>query len=202
MSGIAPTKEDPTTSQPSSLFDWDDVCLDPQQTALAEGRSQGQEAGQVAGFREGQVLGETKGIEFGMEIGFIRGFLVVLDPATVNERVQRSMHELENALNDFPSPNAMFEQSSTVDPSTLTSSNAEEDKNNAANDSEDPGKLDVLAKMQRIRARFKLLTVQLGIPNYSLKQIMDEVASTRQAALPAVDDFIVRCAIYNSKIQV
>ena len=31
--------------------------------------------------------------------------------------------------------------------------------------------------MQRIRARFKLLLVQLGLPHFSLKRVMDQTAS-------------------------
>ena len=40
-------------------------------------------------------------------------------------------------------------------------------------DSEDVAKLDILNKLQRIRARFKLLTVQLGKPHFSLQHALE-----------------------------
>jgi hypothetical protein len=167
---------DSTTYQQS----WDDLCFDPHQSSLEEGKAQGREAGALAGFRDGQALGRTKGIEFGMELGFIRGFLSVLAEPT-NDRIQRSMHELVRALEDFPGPDAMFEQVLKQQQQPATSSDKD--------DSEDPTKLDVIAKMQRIRARFKLLTVQLKIPHYSLKQVMDEAASHHKTtAEPPADN--------------
>mmetsp|Transcript_11521 Transcript_11521/g.31905 ORF Transcript_11521/g.31905 Transcript_11521/m.31905 type:complete len:195 (-) Transcript_11521:1374-1958(-) len=39
-------------------------------------------------------------------------------------------------------------------------------------------KTDLRGQMQRLRARFKLLTVQLGTPQFSLQQVMDEAATT------------------------
>lgn len=150
------------------LSSWDALCFDPHQSSLEEGKAKGREAGELAGFRDGQALGRTKGIEFGMELGFIWGFLSVL-PKPTNERVERSMKELKRALDDFPGLDAMFEQSLQLQNLKTSSGNKD--------DSEDPTKLDVLGMMQRIRARYKLLTVQLGIPNYSLKQVMDEASS-------------------------
>ena len=53
---------------------------------------------------------------------------------------------------------------------------------------DDDPSLDVAGKMQRIRARFKLVTVQLGIPHFSLKQVMDEAACARSEAASAKDE--------------
>jgi helix-turn-helix protein len=141
------------------------------------GRSQGE----LVGFRDGQQLGHTKGIEFGMELGFIQGFLNVIEKQIQeeqqsSERIQRSLIALHKALDDFPSPDVLF------DHSTMIFSNS-----TGGEDSEGPvTKLDVLNKMQRVRARFKLLTVQLGMGTISLKQILANGASSdRNQEIPS-----------------
>ena len=179
-----PPPSSPTSNNNQDAFRWDDdLCLDPHQSSLEEGRVQGRTAGELAGFHDGQTLGQTKGIEFGMELGFIRGFLNALgqlqEKKTGDEdhRIQRSMVELEKSLDDFPCPDAMFEQT----PNISTDATSRDDQ---YDDSEDPinDKLDIIAKMQRVRARFKLLTVKLGMPHFSLKKVMDEVSSTEDTS--------------------
>ena len=146
-------------------LDWDDVGFDPHQKALEEGRAMGQASGEQAGFRDGQQLGHTKGIEFGMELGFIQGFVNELrnnnNIQHSSERVHRSILALQSALDDFPSPNLMFEHVTSLSTSK------------SGDDSEgEVTKFDVIAKMQRVRARFKLLTVQLGVGTISLTQVL------------------------------
>ncbi len=91
------------------------------------------------------------------------------------ERIKRSKRELEGALEDFPPPDQMFEQVAEGRTRLAVDDTHQHDDED---DSEDPSKLDILAKLQRIRARFKLLTVQLGIPQASLKQVLDSAATS------------------------
>ena len=51
---------------------WDDICINPHEDHLVEGRREGHEAGLKKGYNDGLDLGAAKGVEFGMEIGFIR----------------------------------------------------------------------------------------------------------------------------------
>jgi hypothetical protein len=168
-----------TSTSDKDDLDWDDVGFDPHRNSLEEGRVMGQSAGELAGFRDGQRLGHTKGIEFGMELGFIQGFVNALDDnnttdlqggKTTNERVNRSLTELQKALDDFPSCEAMFEHSEEI--MTLSVTTTSNNNNDGADSEGAVTKFDVLAKMQRVRARFKLLTVQLGMGTVSLKQVL------------------------------
>jgi hypothetical protein len=154
-------------------MEWDDVCWNPHDSSYRQGQAEGFKAGNLAGYRDGQALGRTKGLEYGMELGFIRGFLNSLNHEESSkhktDRIQRSIEKLRKALEDESlQPDEIFRKEQP-------GRNQEQD---LQDDSEDASKLDVLAKLQRIRARFKVLTVQLGIPKFSLKEIMDEAAES------------------------
>ena len=163
-------------------LDWDDIAFDPHQNSIEEGRTQGQKAGELAGYRDGQRLGNTKGIEFGMELGFIQGFVNSLmeeqeqeDFEVRSERLQRSLLGLQKALDDFPSPDALFMDNNhpnMIIPEGITNHDVEDDSETTVT------KFDIVAKMQRVRARFKLLTVQLGMGPISLAQVLN--SSTHQ----------------------
>jgi hypothetical protein len=157
---------------PSNSKDaWDDICLNPHESDMDLGRQEGRQAGLQAGFQDGYALGRTKGIEFGMELGFIRGFLntiehskwesSLVEPARVVERIQKGVSDLRRAIDDFPSPDTMFA-------STMNHKDSKDDSEANATD--------IMGALQRIRAKFKVLTLQLKIPHYSLKQIMADAA--------------------------
>lgn len=160
-------------------MDWDDLCWNPHESSLRKGEEEGLEAGRQAGYRDGQALGRTKGLEFGMELGFIRGILLYLqeDSMQLSDRIQHSIEQLQKALEDESlHPEQIFreqQQNSVI-----------EFQNNTNDSESDSNKLDVLAKMQRVRARFKVLTVQLGIPKLTLKDVMDEAAEAASSESP------------------
>lgn len=172
-----------TTSNPQTGFDWEDVCLDPHNGSLEQGKAQGREAGALAGFQDGRTLGQNKGLEFGLEVGFYHGVVSALVEESDNgfgERVRKSIHKLQEAIDAFPSPDEVF--SNARDDSTmkaaLETSTSSSSKNVAGgdlqeHDSEDPSKFDIIKKLQRIRARFKLLVVQLGKPQFSLRNSLE-----------------------------
>ena len=89
--------------------------------------------------------------------------------------MQKSIDSLRKALDDFPSPAAVF-------PPNRGGGGGREDDNadefsTSLKAEEGAGEDDVAGKMQRIRARFKLLMVQLGLPHFSLKRVMDQAAT-------------------------
>jgi len=160
---------------------WDNLCINPFQSAIEAGRRQGREDGGKAGFEEGYQLGRTTALDYGMEIGFIRGVLtVILEQEQSNARIKKSLDSLRNALDEFPDPDKMFREAQ--DSGSLITALKDQTNDSEMEPAEDH-ELDIAGKMERIRARFKLVTVQLGIPHFSLKQVMDEAAS---AAKPAV----------------
>jgi hypothetical protein len=183
--------------------DWENFCLDPYQSAREEGERQGRDAGLEAGFRDGQKMGINTGTEYGMELGFFKGVCSAVEAANADnlnqnvseERVRKTVADLRLALDDFPGPDQVFQVRQRPprhqhDGEEHTHEHESEQDDDDDDDDDDDGgngdsenaaaesKKNVLHKMQRIRARFKLLTVQLGMPNYSLTRVMDEAAAT------------------------
>jgi len=170
-----------TTSNPQSGgFDWEDACLDPHHTSLELGRLEGREAGGQAGFLDGQTLGQSKGLEFGLEIGFYRGIVTVLllnpkPPHT--QRIQNSITKLQKALDEFPSPDKLF-QDVNNSASSLQQHHHHLQPDIIGNDDHDDeevssSRIDILNKMQKIRAYYKLVMVQMGKPQLSLKSSLE-----------------------------
>jgi hypothetical protein len=152
---------------------WDRLCIDPFRSELEEGRVQGKEDGERAGFRQGYRLGNLTAIEYGMEIGFARGVLKAIEDLhrdADDDRIRHSVQKLRAALDEFPGPEEVFQkQNDAAKPNSADVSEQEMEKM-------DEGDVDIAGKMQRIRARLKLLTVQLGAPKLSLKSVMDDAA--------------------------
>ncbi|CAJ1936889.1 unnamed protein product [Cylindrotheca closterium] len=172
-------------------MEWDDLCWNPHQESVQRGEISGSEAGRLAGFRDGKALGQVKGFELGMEIGFIRGFLEALEQdnfATVvkNERIQRSIDQLHKVLEEeLVGPDAIFQENhnqlSAKEAKEALPPHQSDDADSPPpppSDDEDKSKVDVESKLQRIRARFKVLIVQLKLPKSSLKDYMDEAAKS------------------------
>jgi hypothetical protein len=190
--------------------DWENFCLDPYQSAREEGERQGRDAGLEAGFRDGKKMGINTGTEYGMELGFFTGVCSAVEAATSDnlsqhvseERVRKTVADLRLALDDFPGPDQVFqvrqrpprhqhdgeehthehEPEEEDDDDDDDEEDDDDDDNGDSENAAAESKKNVLHKMQRIRARFKLLTVQLGMPNYSLTRVMDEAAATSATA--------------------
>ena len=195
--------------------DWDNFCLDPYQSAREEGEQQGRDAGLKAGFRDGHRMGINTGTEYGMELGFFKGVCSAVEAATAadlnqnvsEDRVRKTVADLRLALDDFPGPDQVFQvrqrpprHQHDGEEHTHEHESEQDDDDGDDGDNEDDNadieiaaaesKKNVLRKMQRIRARFKLLTVQLGMPNYSLTRVMDEAAATSAiASAPDTSDW-------------
>lgn len=203
------------TLQSQSQLDaaWDNLCINPHQAAHEEGRRRGRQDGWNAGYQQGYRLGRTTALDYGMEIGFVRGVAMALQhdveqqqqqhdaliPEDKKEKIQRALASLYAALDDFPGPSDVFREPAAA--VTALGRAAMQDQTNRTDDAErgaqvssaaaadtDAASLDVAGKFQRIRARFKLLTVHLGIPHFSLKQVMDEAAAATNASKEKTPD--------------
>jgi hypothetical protein len=200
---------------PPSSFDdqdWENFCLDPYQSAREEGEQLGRDAGLEAGFRDGHGMGVNTGTEYGMELGFFKGVCSAVEAAANSnqlvseERIKKTVADLRLALDNFPGPDQVFRegQRQPRHPHTDDDDGGEHVHEHASeqdddDDDDDNGdsehaasesKKNILHKMQRIRARFKLLTVQLGIPHFSLKQVFDEAAtSSATVTVPDTSDW-------------
>lgn len=163
--------------------DWDSL-LDPFEEYQRVGREKGCEEGEKSGYEEGLRLGRITATDYGMEIGFYRGCMEGIDHSKATERVRKNMESLNQMLNDFPTPKDLFSSGdASLSPSVLQPEDLPSQVGLARKgDSEDPSSdRDVNIHLQRIRARFKLLTVQLGISgNFSLKGLLEKAAAQAQ----------------------
>jgi hypothetical protein len=173
----------------------DDALLNPFDAFLEEGRRQGRQEGLEAGYREGYELGQVTGLEYGMELGFVRGTVEAVQqelarsggsddapwlPPSKTERVSKILAELSSLLDEFPGPSEMFhdELFGSVEEGVDVDDDDDDDEEAQAQRSQERN---AKVLLQQIRSKFKLLTVVLGIPHYSLAQVMDEAAESSNA---------------------
>jgi hypothetical protein len=184
----------PQQQHPSWNQAWDDICVNPHQEALEEGQRQGHADGRRAGYQEGHRLGSITALEYGVELGFVQGVLQELVrhipdlskdghslfSAEKRDKIVKSMTVLQTCLDEFPDSDAVFQRSNNGVAHTQyldASDNQTGLDSNDTSASSTIASLDVAAKMQSIRARFKLLLVQLGLAQLSLPQIMNAAAT-------------------------
>jgi hypothetical protein len=173
---------------------WDNICLNPHHKAHDEGRESGRSDGAIAGYEEGFRLGQTMALSYGIEVGFVRGVLSLLQSdlqlmvtdEDKLERIKKSLLSLQAVLDDFPTPDDVLisatpqvrEEKTTPDASLpIDYKGKKVQRSNKIDET-----LDISNKMQRICARFKLLTVQLHVPSLSLKNVFDN--TTNVSTLP------------------
>ena len=187
------------SSSPHEI-NFEDVCLDPYRSNLDNGRNEGHAAGLKAGYDEGRKLGQQKGLEAGIELGYMRGAATTIQTAVLPvmvqeaaddsnsirrvEKIEKSINELIVAIDEFPSSDEIFNHEDV----SASSAGVESDEvDNLHNDSEDIRKgaaaspektirksVDTSERMQRIRAKFKLICVHLKVPKLSLTKVMED----------------------------
>lgn len=183
-----------------SLFD--DV-IDPFQQMSVSERTNGQLAGRRAGYLEGRDIGRSKGWEIGLELGYIKSFASNLldgyhqsvkreNSTTDNRSDQRLdrciviLKELIEMINSFPDPDILLEQnriigndmnsveanaSAPADPDYV---DVETVHNGSKSLPVDAPVTDVTSSLQRIRAKFKLLSVLLRTNRpFDLKRLLN-----------------------------
>jgi hypothetical protein len=159
---------------------WDAICVNPHEQFVMQGRQEGRDAGLLAGYTDGRQMGRVTAMDYGMELGFFRGVIRAMQQQNGSDRHERAwktQNELTELLDRFPGPTDMFQ--SKIQSARITQSKGhasgidhiEALDEGSGEQNENP--IDVLSAIQRIRARFKLFTTQLGMPNFSLRQAMD-----------------------------
>ena len=180
-------------------IDFEDLCLDPYEPHRERGREEGRLSGLKTGFQDGKSLGLMKAIEIGVELGYMRGVAVAMGGAIVSglleaqdrcdldvgkrmKKIRKSLNDLVVAVDEFPSSDELFGLRFSGDASddgftglpVKSQSPPIKKKENPDN-----ARVDISSKLQRIRAKFKLLIVQLKLPQLALRKIMDEAAAAR-----------------------
>jgi hypothetical protein len=163
---------------------WDNLCINPHSKTQEDGRERGRYDGSISGYNEGYKIGRTTAVSNGMEIGFIQGVIaylttkcdlpsILVDNEKV-ERAQKSIQNLQMAINEFPSADALLQRTSQT-----ADINDDDDDDDDMNSN-----IDISNNLQRIRARFKLLMVQLGLSHVSLNHLLDTAAATSEMVYP------------------
>lgn len=155
---------------------WDDIFVNPHESHIAAGRSQGHEAGLSKGYIDGLDLGCTQGVAVGIEIGFLRKScqMLLLRTSTGSDDVAKdappsTVHsKIRNLITSLDALTQLDTQFDDNDPDNNNVKEAEE--------------VDLQNEMQRIRAKFKVITTQLKMQHYSLKRVMAENPTTDTAA--------------------
>jgi len=179
--------KDRINPQDTQQDEWD-CLLDPYQCSIGQGREEGRIAGLESGYREGYALGHMKALEIGVEIGYMLGFAQTtlehlnsrlsagndenndgIGNLHRSEKLRLRLCDFIDSMERFPTPDDMF-SGNIRDPTVL--SNAEE--NDDTNQFNIPKAVDITESMQRLRARFKALTVQLKVPNLSHKKVLEQ----------------------------
>jgi len=168
-----------------------------EEAVVEKGRAEGREAGLLEGFKEGRLLGQTTGVEYGMEIGFATGLLEavresiksggVSTPSSGSlDRIVKSADDLERAIRDFPSSEDAIRkrlfrsgEGGNIDKELDGRHDVDDEELQTRSGSSEE---DIRAKLQRIRARCKVLAAKLGIPHHSLKTVLAEASRNRESA--------------------
>jgi len=171
--------------------DWDEyLLLDPYEESRKEGRAQGLEAGLRAGFRDGHTIGKVKALEIGIELGYMHSIAVSSlgimrrtvekdDGDTENttsilaaEKRIKKLQELLKSIECFPKPDEMF--TDRKEASTSQVGRPEIENGIDSDNSQDATQsMDIVDRMQRIRAKFKTILVQMKLPHLTLKKVMN-----------------------------
>ena len=166
-----------------------------------EGSAAGLQAGYDDGRKLGQQKAVEVGIELGYMRGVAEAIrqdvIPSVDAANVSsldddtscgdeeadatrrkmdKKVGKSLNELLSMIDAFPSPDEIFHQSTTGDGQAVSGDgglDGEEDDSEKI-ETQSGGPVDISGRMQRIRAKFKLLCVQLKIPEAGLSKVMED----------------------------
>ena len=166
-----------------------------------EGSAAGLQAGYDEGRKLGQQKAVEVGIELGYMRGVAEAIrqdvLSSVDAANVSslddntlrgdegadatrrkmeKKIGKSLNELLSMIDAFPSPDEIFHQSTTGDDQAISGDggmDGEEDDSEQIETKND-GPVDISGRMQRIRAKFKLLCVQVKIPEAGLSKVMED----------------------------
>lgn len=172
------------------------------QAGEISGFRDGQAFGQSKGLEYGLEIGFYQGILTSLQLQYQQQQQIstspigTASPETTLEfkpRTLKCMESLQAAMDDFPLPDQLFETTIATPDDEHGHENIHSTLSSSNNDSvpeipivgDEPlslsnSKLDILHLMQRIRARFKLLMVQLGRPQYTFRHVMEQCQPQQQ----------------------
>ena len=173
---------------------FDDGHREGSEAGLLAGYNEGRKLGQQKAVEVGIELGYMKGVAEAI----IRQSIVTPNAAALGvevlgadddagaalrkiEKIKKSADELLSMIDAFPSPDEIFQQAiddgseeKQLSHDEGDDSNAEENGDSEQIKGQSGGPVDISGRMQRIRAKFKLLCVQLKMPEISLSRVMED----------------------------
>ncbi len=191
----------PVSSLPSSpaIIDEDPfsslTLIDPFHEISQSSKQAGRLAGRTASFREGQSIGRTKGWDVGLELGYMSSFCSEILIGL--KKQQQHQHDTKDESNNDDEGNnsdsnkqalqkssnrthSRFDRCTTLARDVVTLINEFPSPQHLLHnqldvvDKEQPDSLDISASIQRIRAKFKLLSVLLKTgQSFDLKRILE-----------------------------
>lgn len=170
---------------------WDESMLfDPFEESIEEGRKEGRMEGSERGFMDGQRIGCALATEIGIELGFILGCceeilknssLLLKDP-NKRERLLSNVEIIKTMAKDNFFMDS-FSSSHHEETEKLQTS-AEASDIRVMNQSDEPARekvdfsslfnsdIDVRMALQNIRSKFKLVLIQIKMPNHTFQNIL------------------------------
>ena len=173
---------------------FDDGHREGSEAGLQAGYNEGRKLGQQKAVEVGIELGYMRGVAEAIRQSIVTSISASSDDKNLGEtddtgatlrkmeKIGKSANELLSMIDAFPSPDEIFQQA-TDDVSEEKQqpshgdgedSNAEESGDSEQSKAQSGGPVDISGRMQRIRAKFKLLCVQLKMPEISLSRVMEE----------------------------
>ncbi|KAN0063969.1 hypothetical protein ACQY0O_003575 [Thecaphora frezii] len=148
-----------------------------EERAYLEGFRQGHDHGQLHGTFEGRELGRDKGFEVWEEVGFYQGtaktWRSLIEASAPADKLSRKQSKqlqhlcaLERLTAAFPMQNRSSEANEAGDTASAVEGQSEADgatHGEGPDSDEDLSKLDMLALLERIRARYRLACSVLGV---------------------------------------
>lgn len=179
-----------------------DSANNVEEIAYQEGYQQGFDHGALHGTFEGRELGREKGFELWEEVGFYRGMAEVwrrcleqADAAGHSSRKQSKQIQhlagLERLISIFPVTNTSSDASLDLGqaaPDEVADveldADAETEADADAGNDDELSKLDMLALLEKIRAKYRLTCSVLGIAPQRPVSLADMANSTSQGLAP------------------
>jgi len=184
------------------MDEWDSL-LDPYQESLQEGYHEGRQAGLQSGYNDGWHLGKIKALEIGIELGYMQSIATkmldsLLSESEFRQEVERGDPQTERKIKrlgdflelvrSFSAPDDIFnswENNSMNAINETAALNAHETKEGdnesridlggrKANDPPGSTQVDITEQLQRIRAKYKTILVQMKVPHLALKKVLNE----------------------------
>jgi hypothetical protein len=195
-----------------------EAILDPYNSSLQKGKDDGRKAALQAGYNDGYQIGKLKALEIGIELSYMSSISIAILNEMNKDKLEHSIRgdthgnkmapqgnldkkkkrirDLLSDIESFPKPDIIFKNGNVQDLDKTKSSHTKKVKGESTYSSmNDSGnqfeKNDIAALMQRLRAKFKTILVQLNLNHIRLKDVMEKsiiAATDNNKETPSNDD--------------